>query len=72
MIRPSKEVLRVCDEIEAQSDAVAEKVWAAEQIVALRRLVKQALAGLPGEGTIERSIWYSEARRLTGRSVTDG
>jgi hypothetical protein len=34
MIRPSKEVLRVCSEIKAQPDTVAEKVWAAEQIVA--------------------------------------
>jgi hypothetical protein len=64
--RPPAEVLRVCDEIEAQPDSVAEKVWAASEIVALRKLVKQALTGLPEPGTVERSVWDAEAKRRIG------
>jgi hypothetical protein len=59
VVRPPKDVLDVCAEIEAKPD---ETVYAAGEIVALRKLVKQAQR-LISAGTTDADIWHSEARR---------
>jgi hypothetical protein len=67
--RPSKEVLDVCTEIEdaggggACMEAVA---YAAREIVALRKLIKEAQR-LISAGTTDADIWHSEARRRMNR-----
>jgi hypothetical protein len=62
--RPSKEVLRVCTEIEGDGsrDGLDEKVYAATEIVALRKLVKEAQAMI-GTGLLEQDRWHAEAKR---------
>lgn len=61
--RPSREVLRVCGEIEsAGQNSVDCTVYAATEILALRKLVKDAQALIP-DGTVEASIWRAEAKR---------
>lgn len=70
--RPPRDVLRVCAEIEgAGSNSVDCTVYAAEQIVALRRLVKLA-QGLVSAETSEGSVWLAEVKRRStkGKSTS--
>lgn len=65
--RPPKPVLDVCAEIEnASTGTVGCTVYAAGEIVALRKLVKQARAML-GHDTVEAQRWHSEAARRLNR-----
>ncbi len=61
--RPPKDVLDVCTEIEDRGlNNHEEKLYAAREIVALRKLVKSAQR-LISTGTTEADIWHSEAKR---------
>lgn len=61
--RPSRDVQRVCNEIEgAGRNSIDVTVYAATEILALRKLVEQAQAWVDG-GTAEGSVWLAEARR---------
>jgi hypothetical protein len=61
--RPPPDVLRVCDEIEnAGLNSVDCTVYAAMEILALRKLVLDALSLVPDD-TVETSIWRAEAKR---------
>jgi hypothetical protein len=65
--RPPKEVLDVCTEIEdASTGNMGSVIYAAGQIVALRKLVKDAQR-LISAGTTDADIWHSEARRRMNR-----
>lgn len=59
VVRPPQEVLDVCAEIEAKDD---ETVYAATEIVALRRLVRQPQRMISA-GTTDADVWHSEAKR---------
>jgi hypothetical protein len=65
--RPPKGVLDVCTEIEdASTGNMGSVIYAAGQIVALRKLVKDAQR-LISAGTTDADIWHSEARRRMNR-----
>jgi hypothetical protein len=65
--RPPKEVLDVCTEIEdASTGNMGSVIYAAGEIVALRKLVKDAQR-LISAGTTDADIWHSEARRRMNR-----
>jgi hypothetical protein len=65
--RPPKEVLDVCTEIEdASTGNMGSVIYAAGEIVALRKLVKDAQR-LISAGTTDADIWHSEARRRMAR-----
>jgi hypothetical protein len=65
--RPPKEVLDVCTEIEdASTGNMGSVIYAAGEILALRKLVKQAQA-IIGNDTTDAQRWHSEAARRLNR-----